>query len=90
MEEARLKWVDLAKERAALAAKVKMVPKLEADVVELRKIISEFCTAHQAEIKGLCKTHQAEVERLCDLHSVEIERKDSLCGAEKVRVLSKL
>ena len=72
MEEARLKWADLAKECASLAAKVNMVPNLEADVVELRKIISKLCTAHQDEIKGLRKTHQAEVERLCDLHLVEI------------------
>ena len=36
LEEARLKWVDLAKKRADLAAKVKNVPKLEAEVDELK------------------------------------------------------
>ena len=84
LEEARLKWANLAKEWAALAAEVKLLPKLEADVAELRKTISELHTAHQVEIEGLHKTHQAEVQRLRNPHSMEIERKDSFCEAEKV------
>ena len=35
LEEARLKWADLAKECLALALEVKKVPKLEADVTAL-------------------------------------------------------
>ena len=78
LEEARLKWVDLAKERVALAAEVKKVPKLGADVTELRRTISELHNAHQAELEGLRNTHQAKIERLCSLHLAEIERKEIL------------
>ena len=35
LEEARLKWVDLAKERVVLTVEVKKVPKLKADVAKL-------------------------------------------------------
>ena len=90
LEEAWLKWANLAKEWAALAVEVKMLTKLEADVAELQKTISELPIAHQDKIEGLRKTHQAEVERLCSLHSTERERKDSFCEVEKVRVLSEL
>ena len=37
LEEDRLKWVDLAKERLALVPEVKKVTKLEADVIALQK-----------------------------------------------------
>ena len=77
LEQAQLKWADLAKERADLAAEVKNVPKLEAEVDELKQNISKLRNVHQAELEGLCISHQAEVERLCGLHSVEIERKNS-------------
>ena len=90
LEEAGLKWADLAKERAALAAEIKMVPKLKVDVVELRKAIAKLRTAHQGEIEGLHSAHQAKVEILRSLHSAEIESKDSFCEAEKVQVLSEL
>ena len=36
LEEARLKWAYLARERTNLAANVKKVPKLEAEVDELK------------------------------------------------------
>ena len=82
--QARLKWADLAKEQANLAAKVKNVPKLEAKVDELKQNLSKLHNVHQAEIEGLYTAHQAEVERLCGLHSVEIERKNSFYKFEKV------
>ena len=47
-----MKWVDLAKEHAALATNVKKVLKLEADVVMLQKAISKLRIAHQAKIEG--------------------------------------
>ena len=90
MEEAQLKWVDLAKERLALAVEVKKVSKLEADVTAFQKTITELCGSHQDEIKTLRGEHQIEVERLHDLHSTEIEYKDAFYEVEKVRVLSKL
>ena len=79
MEEARLKWADLAKERVVLLSEVKKVSKLEDDVTELKKLISE-----------LHNIHQAEIERLRSLHLAEIKCKDSFYEAEKVRVLSEL
>ena len=88
LEEARLKWADLTKERASLVVEVKLLPKPEADVAELQMTISKLCTAHQAKIEGLHRIHQAKVGRLCDLHSAKIEHKDSFYEAEKVRVLS--
>ena len=72
LEKDRLKWADLAKERAALSAEVKKVTKLEADVAELQKTISKLCSAYQAKIEGLCNTHQDELERLHRLHLVKI------------------
>ena len=90
LEEVGLKWADVAKERAALAVEVKIVPKLEVDVVELRKTIAKLHTSHQGEIEGLHIAHQAKVEILRSLHSAEIESKDSFCEAEKVQVLSEL
>ena len=41
LEEARLKWTDLAKEHAALTFEVKKVPKLEVEVDELKHTISK-------------------------------------------------
>ena len=84
LEEARLKRVDLAKEQAVLVVKVKKVPKLEAEVDELKQNILKLCKFHQAEVEGLRTAHQVEVERLHDLHSVEIESKNSFYEAEKV------
>ena len=84
------KWVDLAKERAALAIKVKQVPKLETEVEELKQTIPKLRSIHQAKVEGLRAAHQTEVERLRGLHSAEIECKDTFCEAEKVRVLAKL
>ena len=46
LEEAQLKWVDLAKELLALAPEVKKVPKVEADVIALQKIIFKLCGSH--------------------------------------------
>ena len=40
LEEAQLKWADLAKELVVRIAKVKKVRKLDADVAELEKSIS--------------------------------------------------
>ena len=68
LEEARLKWANLTKEPLTLATKVKKVPKLEADVTALQKILSELCGSHQAEIETLRGAQQAEVERLRSLH----------------------
>ena len=50
IEESRLKWVDLVKERAALATEVRQVPKLEPEVKELKTITTNFCNHHQAEV----------------------------------------
>ena len=66
------------------------MPKLEAEVDELKQNISKLRNVHQAEIEGLCTAHQAEVERLCGLHSVEIEHKNFFYKVEKVRMLSEL
>ena len=90
LKEARLKWVNLTRECAALTAKVKKVPRLEAEVDELKHTISKLRSVQQAEVEGLCTAHQIEVERLCGLHSTEIENKDYFCKVEKVRVLSEL
>ena len=87
MEEARLKWVDLAKEHVALATKVRQVSKLEAKVDELKQTMAKLRRVHQA---GFRAAHDAEVERLRGLHSTEIERKDAFCEAEKVLVLSEV
>ena len=46
LEEAWLKWANLAKEHAALAVKVKQVPKLEAEVEELKQTIAKLCNVH--------------------------------------------
>ena len=46
LEEALLKWTDLAKERAALTSEVKKVPKLEVEVDELKHTISKVCSVH--------------------------------------------
>ena len=80
----------MAKERVVLAIEAKKVLKLEADVAELQKTISELRNAHQAKIEGLYSSHQAEVERSRNLHIVEIERKDAFYEAKKVRVLLEL
>ena len=37
LEEARMKWVDLIKEKADLTTEVKKVPKLEVEVDELKQ-----------------------------------------------------
>ena len=76
LEEARLKWVDLAKERIVLTVEVKKVPKLEADVVDLQKTITE-----------LRNIHQTEIERLHSIYQAETERKDAFYESENVRVL---
>ena len=90
LEEARLKWVDLAKEHVALATKVRQVSKLEAKVDELKQTMAKLRKVHQAEVEGFRAAHEAEVERLRGLHSTEIERKDAFCEAEKVLVLSEV
>ena len=59
LDEAQLKWVDLAKERADLTSEVKIVPKLEAKVDELKQNISKLRSVHQAEVEGLHTTHQS-------------------------------
>ena len=46
MKEARLKWVDLARERTAMAAEVKKVPQLEAKMDELKQTISKLHNVH--------------------------------------------
>ena len=46
LEEARLKWTDLAKERVALTSEVKKVPKLEVEVDELKHTISKVRSVH--------------------------------------------
>ena len=50
LEEALLKWADLAKELIVLTVEVKKVPKLEVDVAELQKTIIELCNIHQTKI----------------------------------------
>ena len=79
LKEARLKWVDLAKECAFWTADVRKVQKLEVDVAELQKTITE-----------LCNIHQAKIERLRNIHQAEIERKDAFCELEKVRAGSRV
>ena len=79
MEEAWLKWADLAKERIVLTVEVKKVPKLEADVVDLQKTIIE-----------LRNIHQTEIERLRSIHQAETERKDAFYESENVWVLKEL
>ena len=80
----------MAKERVVLATKAKKVLKLEADVAELQKTISELRNTQQAKIEGLHSYHQVEVERSCNLHIEEIERKDAFYEAKKVRILLEL
>ena len=63
LEKARLKWIDLAQERIFFTAEVKTVLKLEVDVVDLQKTITELRSIHQIEIKRLHSIHQAEIER---------------------------
>ena len=46
LEESRLKWVDLVKERAALAIEVRQVPKLQPEVKELKEITTKFHNHH--------------------------------------------
>ena len=57
LEEARLNWADLAKERADFAAKVKNVQKLEPEVDELKQNISKLRNVHRAKLEGLCVAH---------------------------------
>ena len=79
MEEAWLKWADLAKELSVLSSEVKKVSKLKANVIKLKNTIS-----------NLRNTHQTEIERLYDIHLAEIEGKEAFCEAEKVQVLLEL
>ena len=65
LEKARLKWVDLA------SAEVKKVPKLKAELEELRQNISKLRNIYQTKVEGLCTAHQAQVERLRGLHAAE-------------------
>ena len=58
---------------------MKKVPKLEANVAELQKTITE-----------LCSIHQTKIEILCNIHQVEIEHKDAFYESEKVQVLMEL
>ena len=90
LEEAQLKWANMAKKHLALAIEVKKVLKLEANVTTLKKTIFKLHGSHQVEIETLLYMHQVEVERLCDLHSAEIEHKDYFWETGKVQVLSKL
>ena len=90
LEEAQLKWTNLAKERADLVAEVKKVSKLKVELDELKQNILRLCNVHQAEVKGLHTAHQVMVERLHGLHSEDIECKNSFCEVERVRVLSKV
>ena len=52
------------KEGVALAVEVRQVPKLEAELKELKETTTKLHNTHQAEVKGLCVVHEAEVERL--------------------------
>ena len=64
MEEARLKLVDLEKERNVMAAPLKRVPQLEAEVEDLENSITLQCSIHQAGVKGLHAAHKLKIERL--------------------------
>ena len=55
------------------------MPKLEADVADLHKTITE-----------LRSIHQTEIEILRSIHLAEIKPKDAFCESEKVRVLKEL
>ena len=57
LEEAQLKWVDLAKESAVWTIEVRKVQKLKANVVELEKSNSQLRSLHQAEVERLCIIH---------------------------------
>ena len=46
MEEARLKWANLAKEHNVLATQVKKVPQLEAKVEELKHTVAILRGVH--------------------------------------------
>ena len=46
LEEALLKWVDIVKECASLAAEVRWVSKLEAEVKKLKETIKKLRNAH--------------------------------------------
>ena len=63
------------------------MPKIEAEVEELKQTIAKLCSFHKAEVEGLRPSHQTEAERLRGLYSMKIERKDTFFKAEKVRVL---
>ena len=46
LEEARLKWADLSRERDDLVVKVKKVSKLEAEVDEFKQNLSKLRSVH--------------------------------------------
>ena len=63
LEKARLEWVEHLKERIAWVADVK-TRKLEADVVELEKSITQLRSIHQAELErkdAFCKVDKARI-----------------------------
>ena len=66
------------------------MPKLEAEVDELKQTMSRLRNVHQAEVEGFHAVHEAKVERLRNLHSAEIEQKDAFYEVEKVRVKPEL
>ena len=74
LEEARLKWVNIVQEHAALAVEVRQVSKLEAEVKELKETIVKLRNVHQAKVEGFRAIHEAEVERLWSAHQIKVER----------------
>ena len=60
LEEARLKWTESSKDSVVWTAEVKKVMKLEVDVVELEKSLSQLRSIHQVEIQRHAAFGEAE------------------------------
>ena len=64
LEQARLEWAKLPKERTAWIANVKKTRKLEADVVDLEKSITQLRSIHQADLErkdAFCEAKKAMI-----------------------------
>ena len=51
------------------------MPKLDAEVKELKQTIAKLLSVHHAKVEGFHATHQTKVEKLRGLHSAELEPK---------------
>ena len=82
VDELRQKLAEVTRVCDVLGHQLKKVPRLEAEVADLKHANNVQLRIHQADVESNC----AEVQRL----STQLEAKDAFCDAEKNRMLAKL